>query len=136
MKKRMFQVLDEMNQDDTKNKTAMVAVSGHFISGDKTKQGAKISIGAEEGALFDIAADKVIPLLILVNKEEYFKRKNEPPALSINAAAVIRGLEMKIKECQSDENEVSWGMQEGIIISKADAKNIAALLQQITIEKK
>ena len=77
MSKRMFQILDEMNQDDEKNKTRMVGVSTHFISADKVKQGAKISMGADELGLIDIVTEKVIPILVLVNKEEYFKRKKE-----------------------------------------------------------
>lgn len=71
----MFQVLDEMNHDDTKNKTEFVKVSNHFISGDKIKQGAKISMGADEQSLFDIASEKYIPILILVDIAEYQKRK-------------------------------------------------------------
>jgi hypothetical protein len=76
MEKRMFEILDDMNQADTKNKTQLVAVSPHFISATKIKQGAKISMGVEESALFNLATEKVIPILLLVNKEEYFKRKN------------------------------------------------------------
>lgn len=73
--KRMFQILDEMNQDDSTNGTAMVAISNSFISADTVKAGAKIAMGAPVEYLFEIASDKKIPLLILVDKEEYFKRK-------------------------------------------------------------
>lgn len=66
-----------MNQLDIKNNTRLVAISNVFISADKVKQGAKVCMGTDESALFDIVSEKVIPLLILVNKEEYFKIKND-----------------------------------------------------------
>lgn len=73
-KKRLFQVLDEMNVMDTKNGTQLVALCNLFISADKVSQGAKISMGAPESVLFDIIADKVFPLLLLVDKAEYKKK--------------------------------------------------------------
>lgn len=76
MKKRLFQVLDEMNQEDEANKTQMVAISNSFISADKVKGGAKIAMGAPEEMLYEIMNYKKIPLLILIDKEEYFKRKD------------------------------------------------------------
>lgn len=72
----MFQILDEMNQDDTINNTKMVEVGSNFISAEKVKGGAKISIGMPESALFDIISNKKIPILILVDSDEYFKRKD------------------------------------------------------------
>ena len=76
MDKRMFQILDEMNLDDVKNSTRLVSVSNTFLSADKVKQGTKICIGADDQALTDIMSEKVIPILILVDKDDYFKRKN------------------------------------------------------------
>lgn len=71
----MFEILDEMNLDDVKNNTRLVAISNMLISADKVKQGAKISMGADEQVLYDLMNEKVIPVLILVDKDEYFKRK-------------------------------------------------------------
>lgn len=70
----MFQILDEMNRGDTQNKTKFVKVSNHFISVDKVKQGAKITMGADEESLFDIVSEKYIPILVLVDIGEYQKR--------------------------------------------------------------
>lgn len=72
----MFEILDEMNLDDVKNDTRTVSISNTFISADKVKQGAKIAMGADVQCLFDLASEKVIPILIMVDKEEYFKRKH------------------------------------------------------------
>ena len=71
----MFEILDEMNLDDVKDNTRLVAISNTLISADKVKQGAKISMGADEQVLYDLMNEKVIPVLILVDKDEYFKRK-------------------------------------------------------------
>lgn len=77
MKKRLFQILDEMNQSDIENNTRLVSVSTSLISADKIKQGSKICMGSDEQAVMDIFTDKYIPVLILVNKEEFDKLKKE-----------------------------------------------------------
>lgn len=75
MKKRMFEILDEMNLDDVKNSTCLVRVSNALMSADKIKRGGKVVMGVDEQALMDLVADEVVPVLILVNKNEYFKRR-------------------------------------------------------------
>ena len=77
MKKRLFEVLDDMNQSDTENKTKMVAVSNYFVSGNKAKGGAHITMGVEESSLLDLLGGKCIALLIVVDKDEYLKRQKE-----------------------------------------------------------
>lgn len=77
MNKRLFEILDEMNVYDTNNGTRLIAISNIFVSADKIKQGTKICMGADKQSLNDIMNDKVMPLLILVNKEEYFKYKEK-----------------------------------------------------------
>ena len=74
MVKRLFEVLDEMNVEDAKKGTRLVSVSSNFISANKIKQGAKIEMGVPEDILFQLASDKVIAVLLIVDKEEYFKR--------------------------------------------------------------
>jgi len=73
--KRMFQILDEMNLSDVENNTQLVKISNSLISADKVKQGAKISMGADVQSFFDLASDNYIPILVMVDKKEYFKRK-------------------------------------------------------------
>lgn len=76
MKKRLFQILDEMNQEDAANNTRMVEVGANFISGEKVKAGAKITMGAPESSLYDIISENKMAVLILVDKKEYSKRSN------------------------------------------------------------
>lgn len=75
MAKRLFQVLDEINQLDAENNSRLLAVSSNFISADKVKQGAKICMGADEQSLIDIMTEDVIPILLLVNKKKYNELK-------------------------------------------------------------
>lgn len=77
MNKRLFELLDQMNQEDSKNGTQNVAVCNQFISADKVKAGTVIKMGAPEKYIFDIMNEKVIPLLILVDKAEFFKLKEK-----------------------------------------------------------
>lgn len=71
--KRLFQVLDEMNVSDIEKGTKLVSVSINLISADKTKQGSKISMGSDDSAVIDLINNKVIPVLLLIDKETYFK---------------------------------------------------------------
>lgn len=72
-KKRLFQVLDEMNVSDIENGTKLVSVGTDFIAGDTTKKGCKITMGAPLGVINDLMKDKLIPVLLLIDKETYFK---------------------------------------------------------------
>lgn len=66
-----------MNQYDTEKGTALVSVNPDVISTDKVKQGGKISIGVPENIMWDIINGKKIPILVVVDKDEYFKREKE-----------------------------------------------------------
>ena len=77
MGKTFFEVLDEMNKHDIEHSTKLVSVSFDFVSGNKVKQGAKITMGTEFSGLVDLWNDDVIPVLMLVDKKEYFKRTEE-----------------------------------------------------------
>lgn len=72
--KRLFQTLDEMNVEDTGKGTCLVGVCPEFVSAQKTKQGGHCTMGIPESALLDIMSGKTMPILLLVNEEEYFKR--------------------------------------------------------------
>lgn len=71
-----------MNVLDIENGSRLASVSGNFISADKVKQGTKVCIGTDDSALFDIMNEKVIPILVLVDKEKYNEIKNQETRLS------------------------------------------------------
>lgn len=75
MSKRLFEILDQMNVADGENGTRMVALSNTFISGNKVKLGSHITMGADEEAILDIASGKVMPILLLINTQEYERLK-------------------------------------------------------------
>ena len=74
-KKRMFELLDEMNQEDGVNGTQLVEVGISFVKAKLVKARAEITMGMPESCLHDIVAENKIPLLIMVDKKEYFKRQ-------------------------------------------------------------
>lgn len=76
-KKRLFEVFDDMNQFDTENNTRLVEVTSNFISGNTVKQGAEIKMGVPQSSLIELMSDEKIAVLILVDREEYFKRSNQ-----------------------------------------------------------
>jgi hypothetical protein len=77
MGKRLFEILDEMNVSDTLNSTANVGVCTTFVSATKAKGGAHITLGASEEMLMKLMNDELIPILVLVNREEYFAKEKE-----------------------------------------------------------
>lgn len=76
-KPRMFQVLDEMNLDDVENKTKMLQISTTYINMRQESMGCGLIMNVPCSAQFGIENGVTIPILIVVNKEEYFKRKGD-----------------------------------------------------------
>lgn len=77
IEKRLFEILDDMNKEDINNGTRLVSISNSFISANKIKRGTEIKMGADDQAAIDLLSDKVTPILLLIDKEEYFKRKTK-----------------------------------------------------------
>lgn len=77
MKKRMFQVLDEMNAADAENNTAHVAICNHLVSARTVKGGGHVTMGVPAEYILRLATDKnCIALLLVVDKAEYEKMVN------------------------------------------------------------
>lgn len=70
----MFIVLAEMNQHDIDNNTKTLQVSGNFVSGNKVRSGAHITMGVPESCLHDIMNDNAIPVLMLIDRKEWEER--------------------------------------------------------------
>lgn len=77
MEKRLFQILDELNYGDEKNGTSHVGVCNGMISANMTPKGTKVVMGAPAEVINDLMSGKTIPLLLLVNREQYEKIKSE-----------------------------------------------------------
>lgn len=71
----MFQILDEMNMDDIENGTNLIELGNVFVSAEKVKAGCTITMGMHESAITQLMDETKIPIIVLVDKKEYFKRK-------------------------------------------------------------
>lgn len=78
MTKRMFQIFDDMNVADEINKTAFLGCCYDFVSADKSKAGIRVTMGAPAEAMAGLMNDDTQPVLILLNRNEYFRRKKQP----------------------------------------------------------
>lgn len=76
MKKRLFQVLDEMNEEDAANGTKMVQVCPSLVTANTAKGGLHVTMGVPGGVseIISIESQKLIPVLLLLDAEEYRKR--------------------------------------------------------------
>ena len=77
--KRLFEILDQMNIQDTENGTMNIQLCPNFVSADYSKKinGTKVTMGIPGNIVFDLETDKLIPVLLLVNREEYDKLQSE-----------------------------------------------------------
>jgi hypothetical protein len=73
MKKRIFQKLDDLTVADDKNGTELLGVCTSLVSADKVKGGGKVSIGVPENELMKVINGDRIPILLLIDKDEYNK---------------------------------------------------------------
>lgn len=65
----------ELNEADTTNGTHNLAISPEFVSGNKVKQGAHITMGTEFISLMEIMDGKARPILLIINWDEFEKTK-------------------------------------------------------------
>lgn len=78
MAKRLFQILDEMNVKDYEGKTAFVGVNNAFVGAQKAKGGGHVTMGVPESVVMDLLFNKnKIPILLIIDMEEYNKIRNE-----------------------------------------------------------
>lgn len=71
MKKRVFQILDEMNQNDTANKTATVALCNEMVEAKTAKGGGHVTMGVPAEVITQLFTGDRIAILMIVDKKEY-----------------------------------------------------------------
>ena len=76
-KKRLFQVFDEMNVNDEKNKTAKLGCCYDFVEAKTVKGGGHVTMGVPAEAITKMFLDEVQPILILLDKKEYHRLKDQ-----------------------------------------------------------
>lgn len=78
MSKRLFEILDIMNQNDVKNETQTVEVFNQIVGGNMSKNNAKLSIGIDRESFQNIIIKKnKISILLVIDREEYEKLKSD-----------------------------------------------------------
>lgn len=78
LKKRLFQVLDEMNVNDEKNKTATCACCFDLVEAKTAKGGAHVIMGVPAEALHKIMLNEYKPMLVLLDMKEYNRLEKQP----------------------------------------------------------
>lgn len=63
---KLFEILQFMADNNLD-----VSRADTFVEGQKVKQGAHITMGADESALYGLMNEKYIPVLFFINKEQY-----------------------------------------------------------------
>lgn len=74
-----LQVMQIMNENDTKNGTETLGMCYDFRNANKTKGCAVIEMCMPESELYKIMDHERIPVLVLIDQKEFFKIKNAKP---------------------------------------------------------
>lgn len=72
-KKRFYQVLDDMNQNDKINNTYNLIISHEFISSNIVDGWGVVTFGVTKSCALDILSQWAIPKLIIIDKAEFDK---------------------------------------------------------------
>ncbi len=75
MAKRFFKILDDINIDDSNKNTRLVEVGIRLIGCKTREQGESVEMGVAAGSVARILNQELFPMIVLVDREEYFKRK-------------------------------------------------------------
>lgn len=78
MNKRLFQVLDEMNVNDEKNKTATCACCFDLVGANKVKAGGHVTMGVPTEAVLKILLGEYKPMLVLLDMKVYNSIEKQP----------------------------------------------------------
>lgn len=73
MSKTDFEIMLEMANDE--NGSQFISATTDLVSADYTKMGTKITMGIGGNVVGSLLNNEKIPVLYLVDKEEFFKRK-------------------------------------------------------------
>lgn len=93
MSKRLFQILDEMNQNDDKNRTATCACCFDLVGAKTANGGGHVTMGVPADAVHKIFIGDYQPFLILLNKKEYDRIEKASPAVAPNTQLPAEWLE-------------------------------------------
>lgn len=106
-KKRIFQVLDEMNVNDEKNKAATCACCFDLVEAKTAKGGAHVIMGVPAEAMHKLMVNEYKPMLVLLDMKEYYRVEALPVEDKLQDA------ERRNKEALSLLDPIlDWGQKE------------------------
>lgn len=79
MKKRLFQIFDEMNVNDEKNKTQTLPCAFTMVEAKSDKRGGLVTMGIEAHILQKIFFGEMQPILVVMDKKEYERIEKAVP---------------------------------------------------------
>jgi len=85
-KKRLFQIFDEMNVNDEKNKTALLPCAFTMVEAKTAKGGGHITMGVEAYIIQKIFLGEMQPILVVMDKKEYCRLEAIPVDDKLTAA--------------------------------------------------
>jgi hypothetical protein len=71
MKKRVFQILDEMNVNDEANKTATVGLCNQLVEAKTSKGGGHVTMGVPAEVVQQLLFGERVAILLVLDKKEY-----------------------------------------------------------------
>jgi len=101
---RLFELLDQMNVEDGEKKSTLVCVCPDFVEAKTVKEGGVVSMGVPVQMLNQLFTEKVMPVLLLIDKSEYFKRIDQPATQSSDAVELLS----KLLKHSKHEWDCSW----------------------------
>lgn len=107
LKKRLFQVLDEMNVNDEANKTASCACCFDLVEAKTAKGGAHVVMGIPAEALHKIMLNEYKPMLVLLDMKEYNRLEAVPVVDKLQEAQqLVERYEKALKRI----NDTGWAL--------------------------
>lgn len=105
-KKRLFQVLDEMNVNDDANKTETCACCFDLVGANKVKAGGHVTMGVPTEAVLKLLLGEYMPMLVLLDKKEYHRLEDVPVEDKLQAAEAradryekaLRAIQAKVRK--------------------------------------
>lgn len=85
-KKRLFQVFDEMNVNDDKNKTATLGCCFDMVEAKTVKAGGIVTMGVPKDEITKIFLGERQPILLLMDRKEYRRLEAIPVEDKLQAA--------------------------------------------------
>jgi hypothetical protein len=74
--KNSFDIFTEMHKADIENETNNVAISPYMVEANSGKVNGTVTMGVPASMVTDIINDKVMVILLVVNKKEYTRIKS------------------------------------------------------------